>query len=185
MLDSKSTLSYRSKGIDSIATCQTIHDNKNDPTITKQNCLFLDVANNSITGAAPQSFHTLASYTALQSLSLQNNTLRNNWCEQLFDEFDLLITPTLPYDPPLASGPLSAEVDGRPQPAANIGSFTMPFNMSMHPAASMRAGASSVGLPVGLQIVAPRHRDDLVLQASYAFERERPWHPLWPDPIFT
>jgi Asp-tRNA(Asn)/Glu-tRNA(Gln) amidotransferase A subunit family amidase len=109
----------------------------------------------------------------------------NNWCEQLFDEFDLLITPTLPYDPPLAKGPLLAEIDGRPQPAANIGSFTMPFNMSMHPAASMRAGASDAGLPVGLQIVAPRHRDDWVLQASYAFERERPWHPLWPDPIFV
>ena len=108
----------------------------------------------------------------------------NAWCEQIFKDFDLLVTPTIPYDPPSAKGPLPAEVEGRPQPSANIGSFTMPFNMSMNPAASLRAGASRAGLPVGLQIVAARHRDDLVLQASYAFERERPWHPLWPDPIF-
>jgi Asp-tRNA(Asn)/Glu-tRNA(Gln) amidotransferase A subunit family amidase len=33
---------------------------------------------------------------------------------------------------------------------------------------------------MGLQIVAPRHRDDLALQAGRAFERERPWHPHWP-----
>ncbi len=33
-------------------------------------------------------------------------------------------------------------------------------------AATVRAGFSDAGLPVGLQIVGPRHRDDLVLQAA-------------------
>jgi len=105
----------------------------------------------------------------------------NRWCAELFDQYDLLLTPTLPYDPPQAAGPLLAEVEGQPQPAANIGSFTMPFNLSWHPAASVRAGVSKAGLPVGLQIVAPRHRDDLVLQAAFAFEQVRPWHPNWPE----
>jgi Asp-tRNA(Asn)/Glu-tRNA(Gln) amidotransferase A subunit family amidase len=31
-----------------------------------------------------------------------------------------------------------------------------------------------------MQIVGPRHREELVLQAALAFERERPWHPDWP-----
>lgn len=105
----------------------------------------------------------------------------NRWCADLFDRYDLLLTPTLPYDPPDAKGPLLADVEGRRQPAANIGSFTMPFNMSWHPAASVRAGVSKAGLPVGMQIVAPRHRDDLVLQAAFAFEQLRPWHPAWPE----
>lgn len=105
----------------------------------------------------------------------------NRWCAELFGSYDLLLTPTLPYDPPLAGGPLLAEVEGQRQPAANIGSFTMPFNLSWHPAASVRAGISKAGLPVGLQIVAPRHRDDLVLQAAFAFEQARPWHPQWPE----
>ncbi len=105
----------------------------------------------------------------------------NRWCAQLFEDYDLLLTPTVPYDPPAAKGPLLAEVEGRPQPQANVGSFTMPFNLSWHPAATVRAGFSKAGLPVGMQIVGPRHRDDLVLQAAWAFEQARPWAHEWPE----
>jgi hypothetical protein len=41
-------------------------------------------------------------------------------------------------------------------------------------------GFNAAGLPMGMQIVGPQHRDDLVLQAAYAFEQARPWHPHWP-----
>ncbi|NIR17495.1 MAG: hypothetical protein GWN86_27730 [Desulfobacterales bacterium] len=58
--------------------------------------------------------------------------------------------------------------------------FTYPFNLSGHPAASVPAGLTESGLPAGLQIVGPRHRDDLVLQASYAYEQMRPWDDRWP-----
>jgi len=61
-----------------------------------------------------------------------------------------------------------------------VASFTIPFNLSWHPAATVRAGFSQAGLPVGLQIVGPRHRDDLVLQAAFAFEQARPWRNDWP-----
>jgi aspartyl-tRNA(Asn)/glutamyl-tRNA(Gln) amidotransferase subunit A len=105
----------------------------------------------------------------------------NRWCADLFERYDLLLTPTVPYDPPAAKGPLLAEVEGRKQPEANVGSFTMPFNLSWHPAATVRAGFSKARLPVGLQIVGPRHRDDLVLQAAYAFEQVRPWAHDWPE----
>jgi len=104
----------------------------------------------------------------------------NDWCARLFEEVDFLLTPTVPYDPPPAKGPFPAETEGRRQRAAGVASFTIPFNWSWHPAATVRAGLSRRGLPVGLQIVAPRHRDDLALRAALAFERERPWHPHWP-----
>jgi aspartyl-tRNA(Asn)/glutamyl-tRNA(Gln) amidotransferase subunit A len=104
----------------------------------------------------------------------------NRWCAETFERFDLLVTPTVPYDPPPATGPFPDEVEGRPQPYASVASFTIPFNLSWHPAATLRAGLSRRGLPVGLQIVGPRHREDLVLRAAAAFERERPWHPNWP-----
>ncbi len=48
------------------------------------------------------------------------------------------------------------------------------------PAISVPCGFTPEGLPVGLQIVGARHRDDLVLQAARAFERERPWSQEWP-----
>jgi len=102
------------------------------------------------------------------------------WTASVFERVDLLVTPTVPFDPFPAAGPYPRETEGRPQPWSNVGSFTIPFNLSWHPAASVRAGLSRAGLPVGMQIVGPRHRDDLVLHVAQAFERERPWHPHWP-----
>ena len=104
----------------------------------------------------------------------------NQWCGEVFDRFDLLLTPTVPYDPPPARGPFPTRTGGREQLPAGVAAFTIPFNMSGHPAATVRAGFSDAGLPVGLQIVGPRHRDDLVLRAARVFERARPWHPNWP-----
>jgi aspartyl-tRNA(Asn)/glutamyl-tRNA(Gln) amidotransferase subunit A len=104
----------------------------------------------------------------------------NDWCAEVFDRFDVLVTPTVPYDPPPAKGPFPETIEGRPQPIAGVASFTIPFNLSWHPAATVRVGLSRAGLPMGMQIVGPRHRDDLALQVARAFERERPWHPHWP-----
>jgi len=100
---------------------------------------------------------------------------------KLFDRFDLLLSPTLPIEAFAAAGPFPAEIDGHPIPTP-LGAiaFTYPFNLSGHPAASVRAGFTDSGLPCGLQIVAPRHREDLVLQAAYAYEQRRPWRDEWP-----
>jgi aspartyl-tRNA(Asn)/glutamyl-tRNA(Gln) amidotransferase subunit A len=105
----------------------------------------------------------------------------NEWCARTFERFDVLVTPTTPYDPPKARGPFPETTEGRAQIPLSVASFTIPFNLSWHPAATVRAGKSRIGLPVGMQIVGPRHRDDLVLAVARAFERERPWHPDWPE----
>ena len=104
----------------------------------------------------------------------------NAWCAEVFDRYDLLITPTVPYDAPPARGPFPQETSGKQQVPSGVASFTIPFNLSWHPAATVRVGLSEAGLPIGMQIVGARHRDDLVLQAAKAFENERPWHPNWP-----
>jgi Asp-tRNA(Asn)/Glu-tRNA(Gln) amidotransferase A subunit family amidase len=104
----------------------------------------------------------------------------NDWCAEIFGKFDALITPTVPYDPPPAKGPFPVETEGRKQPPASSAVFTIPFNQSFHPAATLRVGMSKAGFPVGMQIVGPRHREDLVLKIARAFEIERPWHPDWP-----
>jgi aspartyl-tRNA(Asn)/glutamyl-tRNA(Gln) amidotransferase subunit A len=105
----------------------------------------------------------------------------NRWCAEIFEQYDLLLTPTLPFDPPPAKGPFPKEIEGNTLPDASVGAFTIPFNLSWHPASTVRAGLSEAGLPVGLQIVAPRHRDDLCLQASWAFEQAHPWAQHWPE----
>lgn len=102
------------------------------------------------------------------------------WCARTFEEYDLLLTPTVPFDPPPAKGPFPSETEGRPQRMAAVASFTIPFNLGWNPAATVRAGLSRAGMPIGLQIVGRQQQDHLVLQAARAFERERPWHPHWP-----
>ncbi len=103
-----------------------------------------------------------------------------NWCADIFDRYDLLITPTLPYEAPPARGPMPSETDGRPQDPFAAAAFTQPFNLGWQPAATVPVGLTGAGLPIGMQIVGPIHRDDLVLRAARAFERERPWADSWP-----
>lgn len=59
--------------------------------------------------------------------------------------------------------------------------FTYPFNVSGHPAGTVRAGLTESGLPAGLQLIGPMHRDDLALQTAYAYEQPCPWNDHWPD----
>lgn len=99
---------------------------------------------------------------------------------ELFEAFDLLLTPTMPTAAFAAGGPPPAEIDGQPIPLMGAVALTYPFNFSGHPAVSVPCGLTSHGLPVGLQIIGPRHRDDLVLQAARAFEKAKPWDDLWP-----
>ncbi len=112
--------------------------------------------------------------------SAEQRTRLNEWCAEVFERVDVLVTPTVPYDPPPARGPFPEETEGRKQILAGVASFTIPFNLSWHPAATVRVGLSRAGLPMGMQIVGPRHRDDVVLQVARAFEQARPWHPQWP-----
>ena len=99
----------------------------------------------------------------------------------IFSRYALLLTPTLPTEAFAAAGPFPREIDGHRIPT-ELGAvaFTYPFNFSGNPAATVRAGFTDAGLPAGLQIVGPQHRDDLVLQAAYAYEEARPWNHHWP-----
>jgi aspartyl-tRNA(Asn)/glutamyl-tRNA(Gln) amidotransferase subunit A len=93
----------------------------------------------------------------------------------IFARYDLLLTPTLPTVAFAARGPLPAGADGADfaSPIHAV-AFTYPFNMTGHPAATVRAGFSDDGLPVGLQMVAERGREDLLLHVARAWERARP-----------
>ncbi|MEU5463542.1 amidase [Streptomyces althioticus] len=81
------------------------------------------------------------------------------------DAYDLLVTPTLP----VTAFEAGAEVPRGSGHRRWTGwtPFTYPFNMTQQPAASVPVGLAD-GLPVGLQLVAARHRDDLVLRAAHA-----------------
>jgi aspartyl-tRNA(Asn)/glutamyl-tRNA(Gln) amidotransferase subunit A len=54
--------------------------------------------------------------------------------------------------------------------------YTIPFNVTGLPDMSICCGFSSGGLPIGMQIVAPPFREDVVFQVAEAYERATEWH---------
>ncbi len=97
------------------------------------------------------------------------------------DDYDLLLTPTLPCPAFDAGLDFPPEIAGRAMSYLGWTAFTYPFNLTGQPAATVPAGFTRAGLPVGLQIVG-RIRDDMtVLRAARAFEEAKPWADRWPD----
>ncbi|PZO37891.1 MAG: amidase [Pseudanabaena frigida] len=96
--------------------------------------------------------------------------------QRFHENYDLLLTPTVE----IAAFPV-----GQNRPPAiseNIDSsqrewspFTYPFNLTQQPAASVPIGFTKDGLPVGLQIVAAKYNDALVLRAAQAYENVSPF----------
>ncbi len=106
--------------------------------------------------------------------------------QDLLADHDLLVAPTLAV-PPVENAPGDeggtvgpSEVAGEPVDPLIGWCLTYPINMTGHPAASVPAGVTDGGLPVGMQIVGRRFDERTVLAASAAFERVRPWHDAYP-----
>lgn len=94
--------------------------------------------------------------------------------------FDFLLSPTAPMTAYAAEWPSPSNDPLNPFP--HIG-FTVAFNMSEQPAASINCGYDAQGLPIGLQIVGKRFDDLGVLAVSRAFEEaRRSQSRAWPEP---
>ena len=94
--------------------------------------------------------------------------------------FDYVLSPTAPNMPAPAEDP--SPTNDPLRPLEHI-AFTVPFNMSEQPAASINCGYSADGgLPIGLQIAGKRFDDLGVLQVARAFEQIRAPQRDWPMP---
>lgn len=96
------------------------------------------------------------------------------------ERFDLLLTPVTAVPPFPGDGRVPREIAGREVSALGWMPFTYPFNLTGQPAASVPAGWTDDGLPIGLQIVGRRHADRTVLAAAAAYEAAWPWRDRQP-----
>jgi len=93
--------------------------------------------------------------------------------------YDYVLSPVSPV--PAFPAELPSPTNDPLRPLEHIG-FTVPFNMSEQPAASINCGYTKGGLPIGLQIAGKRFDDLGVLQVSRAFEQLREPQRPWPQP---
>jgi aspartyl-tRNA(Asn)/glutamyl-tRNA(Gln) amidotransferase subunit A len=93
--------------------------------------------------------------------------------------YDFILSPTSPI--------LAYEVElpapgGDPRNALPHIAFTVPYNMSEQPAASVNWSYSAEGLPIGVQVIGRRFDDAGVLRISRLLEKLRPAQRDWPEP---
>ncbi|MDJ0756481.1 MAG: amidase [Ardenticatenaceae bacterium] len=80
---------------------------------------------------------------------------------KFWQQYDFIICPPQAF-PALKNGSLSQNYRGT--------SYTMSFNLTGWPAGVVRAGTSADGLPIGVQVVAPPWREDIVLAVMQQIE---------------
>ena len=105
---------------------------------------------------------------------------RSRWYDRVravLDEHDVIVCPTNAIPPPPADtvtyGP--SEIDGQPVDPKTGWTLAYPFNLTTHPAISIPCGTTADGLPVGMQVVAPRFGERTLLRVAARFEDAAPW----------
>ena len=110
----------------------------------------------------------------LASIEFDRRTLVNE-VAAIFDDVDLILTPTSSTPPFAAEGPMPSDINGVEVHAGMSVVLAMLANLVNLPALSVPAGLTASNVPVGLQVIGPRFREDLLLASACRFETARPW----------
>jgi len=97
--------------------------------------------------------------------------IARNTVERTFADVDVLVAPTNMSLPKTI-----AEVLAEPATEGSLIRNTLPFNVLGIPAINVPCGFTRAGLPIGLQIIGPRHGEKTVLALAHAYEQATEWH---------
>lgn len=100
---------------------------------------------------------------------------------KIFEEVDVLLTPTVPIPPPLITDLRRNPDQLRPSELMMLRN-TRPFNVWGIPAISVPCGFTSAGMPIGLQLAAAPWQTSL-LHVAYVYEQATEWHEKNPRVI--
>jgi len=121
---------------------------------------------------------TLGVVTYLQSRAWLGTWARRmaNW----WNDYDLLVTPTVGAPPPELGWFTAGGAESEGPRVVGFIPYTAQFNMTGQPAISLPLHWTPDGLPVGVQLVAPFGREDLLIRVAAQLEQAAPWadrHP--------
>ena len=115
-------------------------------------------------------------YDAYYLKAQKVRTLIKRDFEKAFDQVDVLVCPTAP-----TTAFKAGEKTNDPLGMYLLDLMTIPANLAGLPGLSLPCGFDDQGLPIGLQILGNVLREDLVLQAAYAYEQATDWHTRSPN----
>jgi len=98
------------------------------------------------------------------------------WWNDWWNAFDILVTPTLATPPPARGFLVEGDDRQRRDRLGVTMPFTAQFNVTGQPAISVPLHWTDDGVPIGVQLVAAPHREDLLLQVSQQLEAAAPWY---------
>jgi aspartyl-tRNA(Asn)/glutamyl-tRNA(Gln) amidotransferase subunit A len=104
--------------------------------------------------------------------------------QEIFDEVDVLLTPTVPIPPPAITDLREHPDQLRSQELIMLRN-TRPFNVWGIPTISVPCGFTQDGLPIGLQLASAPWRGIVLLQAAHAYEQATGWHKRRPELLRT
>lgn len=110
-------------------------------------------------------------YDAYYLKALKVRTLIKQDFDQVFKQFDCIVTPTAPT-PAFRIG----EKADNPLQMYLSDIYTISVNLAGIPAISLPCGFTKSGLPVGLQILAKPFAEETLFRAAYTYEQNTPWH---------
>ena len=114
-------------------------------------------------------------YDAYYSQAQKLRRLISNDFDTVFTECDVLMGPTTP-GPAFAQGstddPITMYLNDI---------YTIPVNLAGLPAASLPAGFTKEGLPVGLQLISPYLQEAKMLNIAHQYQRVTDWHNCEPS----
>ncbi len=116
--------------------------------------------------------------TDYQAILLRRADFRGR-VDRVLAAVDVLLTPVQPFAP-LTLAQIRT-LGAQPDLIARLQRYTCPFNMSGHPTLTLPGGATADGMPVGLQLVAARWREDVLVRAGAAFQARTSWHRRHPE----
>jgi aspartyl-tRNA(Asn)/glutamyl-tRNA(Gln) amidotransferase subunit A len=114
-------------------------------------------------------------YDAYYLKAQKVRTLIKQDFEKAFADVDVLVCPTSP-----TTAFKAGEKKDDPLGMYLLDLMTIPVNLAGLPGLSLPCGFDEKGLPIGLQIIGNVLREDLVLQAAYAYEQATDWHTKLP-----
>jgi len=109
--------------------------------------------------------------------ALNNIGKYRKYTQSIFNNYDLLITPTIAVKP-FKINEYPEEINGIKcgSPFWDWTPFTYIFNLTGNPAASIPVTRSKDNLPIGMQVVAGLMKENLILAFSKLIESNEPWN---------